>query len=102
MMVFLMVGWVGTLRDLLRHYIEGTKPFIHPRRIPGAARGVIAVLLTASLADCALYDIRKVESQRAEDEQSCASSGYKPGTNQFAKCLQDRDLARMPTTKSGT
>jgi hypothetical protein len=68
---------------------------------PGAARGVIAVMLTASLAGCVLYDIRKIESQRADDEQACASSGYKPGTNQFAKCLQDHDLMRMPTTKSG-
>jgi hypothetical protein len=65
------------------------------------ARGAIAVLLTASLASCAVYDIKRIESQRAEDEQACASSGYKPGTNPFAECLQDRDLARMPTPKSG-
>jgi hypothetical protein len=94
-------GWVGTVRDLLRHSIEGTKPFVAPRRFPGAAKGVIAILLTASLAGCVLYDIRRIESQRSEDEEACASSGYKPGTNQFAKCMQDHDLARMPTTKSG-
>jgi hypothetical protein len=94
----LAVGWVGMVRDLC---LLGTKPFIAPRCIPGAARCLIAILLTGSLAGCALYDIRRRESQRAEDEQACASSGYKPGTNQFAKCLQDRDLTRMPTTKSG-
>jgi hypothetical protein len=27
--------------------------------------------------------------------------GYKAGTNPFVKCLQDHDLARMPTPKSG-
>jgi hypothetical protein len=95
------VGQEGTVRDLLRHSIEGTKPFIAPRRFPGAVRGVIAVLLAASLAGCVLYDIGRIESQRSEDERACASSGYKPDTNQFAKCMQDHDLARMPTTKSG-
>jgi hypothetical protein len=67
---------------------------------PGAARGVVAIILIASLGGCALYDIRRTESQRVEDERACASSGYKPETNQFAKCLQDHDLARMPTVKS--
>jgi hypothetical protein len=85
--------------DLCRH---ATKPFIAPRCVPGAARGLIAILLTGSLAGCALYDIRRRESQRAEDEQACASSGYKPGTNQFAKCLQDRDLTRTLGVRDGS
>jgi hypothetical protein len=38
--------------------------FVAPRHIPGAARGVIAVLLTASLAGCVLYDIKRSESLR--------------------------------------
>jgi hypothetical protein len=67
---------------------------------PRAAKGVIAVLLTASVAACAVYDIRTTERLRAEDEQACVGSGYKPGTNQLAKCLQDHNLMRMPTTRS--
>jgi hypothetical protein len=62
---------------------------------PGAARGVIAVLLTASLAGCAFYEARMLEGQRAGDEQACTGAGYKPGTNEFAKCLEDHDLMRM-------
>jgi hypothetical protein len=95
------VGWVEIVQDLLRHFHRRYPTIIAQRRIPGVARGAIAVLLTVSLAGCVLYDIKRVESQRAEDEQACASSGYKPGTNPFAKCLQDHDLARMPTPKSG-
>jgi hypothetical protein len=62
------------------------------------ARAAIAVLLAATLGGCAAYDVRMRERQQAEDEQACTGSGYKPGTNDFAKCLQDRNLVRMRTT----
>jgi hypothetical protein len=60
-----------------------------------AAKGVIVVLITALLTGCAFYQARMLERQRAEDEQACTGSGYKQGTNEFAKCLQDYDLTRM-------
>jgi hypothetical protein len=60
-----------------------------------SARVAVAVLLAATLAGCALYDVRMRESQRAEDEQVCTVAGHKPGTNEFATCLQERQLFRM-------
>jgi hypothetical protein len=60
--------------------------------LPGAA---IAVLLSATLAGCTAYDLTMRERQHAEDAQACSGSGYKPGTNEFAKCLQDHDLMRI-------
>jgi hypothetical protein len=65
------------------------------------ARAALAVLLAATLACCTLYDVRMRERQHAEDTQACTDSGYKPGTNEFAKCLQDHDLTRMRATLDG-
>jgi hypothetical protein len=62
------------------------------------ARAAVAILLAATLACCTLYDVRMRERQHAEDMQACTGSGYKPGTNEFAKCLQDHDLTRMRAT----
>ena len=62
------------------------------------ARAAVAILLASTLACCAMYDVRMCERQHAEDEQACTGSGYKPGTNEFAKCLQDHDLTRMRST----
>jgi hypothetical protein len=66
---------------------------------PGRSVGVtIAVLMTATLAGCTAYDVSMRERQHAADEQACTSAGHKPGTNDFAKCLQDRDLMRTRAT----
>jgi hypothetical protein len=62
------------------------------------AIAAVAILLAATLAGCTLYDLRMRERQHAEDVQACTGSGYKPGTNEFAKCLQDHDLTRMRAT----
>jgi hypothetical protein len=54
-------------------------------------------ILSAMLAGCGTtpYDLVMSDRQHAEAEQACTGAGFKPGTNQFAKCMQDRDLARM-------
>jgi hypothetical protein len=62
------------------------------------AKAAVAVLLAAMLACCTVYDVRMRERQHDEDAQACTGSGYKPGTNEFAKCLQDHDLTRMRAT----
>jgi hypothetical protein len=67
-------------------------------RFPG--RAAISILLAAILSGCAAYDVRMRERQYTEDEQACTGSGYKPGSNDFAKCLQDRNLIRMRATLS--
>jgi hypothetical protein len=68
-----------------------------------AARGMVVVLLTALLSGCAYYQARMLDRQRAEDEQACKDAGFRPSTNEFAKCLQDHDLTRIraASTKSG-
>jgi hypothetical protein len=57
----LAVGWVGMVRDLCRHNQTIHRPELHAPR----GQRLIAILLTVSLAGCALYDIRRRESQRA-------------------------------------
>jgi hypothetical protein len=61
-----------------------------------------AVVLSATLTGCGTtpYDVAMSDRQRVEAEQICATAGFKPGTNQFAKCMQDHDLARMHVTPS--
>jgi hypothetical protein len=55
-------------------------------------RALIAVLLSAAtLAGCVSVDPRQ---QRADDERTCRSYGFKPGTNAYAECLQRIDLSR--------
>jgi hypothetical protein len=71
------------------------------RKSAGAAGfrigAAVIVLLPATLGGCAFapYDVFMRERQHTEDEQACTNSGYKPGTNPFAKCVQDRELTRM-------
>ena len=62
------------------------------------ASAAIATLLAATLGGCTPFDVVMRERQHAGDEQACTGSGYKPGTNQFVKCMQDRDLTRMRAT----
>lgn len=62
------------------------------------AGATTAVLLAATVAGCTVYDLTMRERQHAEDTQACTGAGYKPGTNEFAKCLQDHDLTRMHAT----
>lgn len=42
-----------------------------------------------ALAGCA-----SPEQLRAQDEAACSSYGFRPGTDDFAACLQREDLAR--------
>lgn len=61
-----------------------------------------AAVLSALLAGCGTtpYDLAMNDRRHAQDEQACAGAGVKPGTNQFAKCMQDRNLARMDLSPS--
>ncbi|WP_069880830.1 hypothetical protein [Bosea sp. BIWAKO-01] len=49
------------------------------------------VLISGGLAAC--QTITAAE-QRSADEVRCRSYGFRPGTDAFAKCLLDVDLAR--------
>ncbi len=49
----------------------------------------MALLMLLSLAAC-----QSAEELRAQDESVCASYGFKPGTTDFANCLQRESLAR--------
>jgi predicted small lipoprotein YifL len=57
-------------------------------------------VLSASLAGCGStpYELVMSDRQHAEDEKVCTGAGFKPGTNQYEKCLQDQNLARMRRT----
>jgi hypothetical protein len=61
-------------------------------------------ILSAPLAGCGStpYDLVMSDRQHAQDEQACAGASFKPGTNQYAKCMQDHDLARMDLKPSNT
>lgn len=63
-----------------------------------------AAILSAMLAGCGTtpYDLMINDRQHAQDEQSCTAAGFKPGTNLFAKCMQDHGLARMDLKPSST
>jgi hypothetical protein len=86
----------------MRNIIHAAGPVIGARS-SAAARGVAVVLLAALLSGCVYYQARMLDRQRAEDEEACKGAGFRPGTNEFAKCLQDHDLARMRavSTRSG-
>jgi hypothetical protein len=77
-----------------------------PTREPSVQKAFLAALaaaaLSVALASCGTtpYDIAMSDRQHAEDEQACKDSGFKPGTNQFEKCMQDRHLTRMHLTPS--
>jgi uncharacterized lipoprotein YajG len=63
-----------------------------------------AAVLSALLAGCGStpYDLAVRDRQHAQAEQACTSAGFKVGTNQFATCMQDHDLARMDLKPSNT
>ncbi len=61
-----------------------------------ARAAAIAALLAAALAGCTAYELATSDRLHAEDEQACTSAGRKPGTNGFAKCMQERELRRNP------
>jgi hypothetical protein len=65
---------------------------------------IVAAILSAPLAGCGStpYDLLMSDRQHAQDEQACTGAGFKPGTNQFAKCMQDHDIARMDLKASNT
>jgi hypothetical protein len=78
-----------------------------PRQLgpPSACKAYIAAIgaavISVVLAGCGStpYDLVRRDRQHSEDERLCAGAGFKPGSNQFATCMQDQDLARMrPTT----
>jgi hypothetical protein len=50
---------------------------------------VLAMCALALAASCV-----SPEELRREDEARCAGYGFKPGTNDFANCLQRESLAR--------
>jgi hypothetical protein len=54
---------------------------------------VLAMCALALAASCV-----SPEELRREDEARCAGYGFKPGTNDFANCLQRESLARRYAT----
>jgi predicted small lipoprotein YifL len=78
----------------------------NPTHEPSARKvfleALAAAVLSVALTGCGTtpYDIAMSDRQHAEDEQACRDSGFKSGTNQFEKCMQDRHLARMRLTPS--
>jgi hypothetical protein len=59
-----------------------------------------AAILSAALMGCGStpYDLVMSDRQRAEAEKACTGAGFRPGTNQFARCLQDRSVTRTHIT----
>ena len=53
------------------------------------ARALIALVALAGLAGCTTP-----EQFRQDDEAQCRGYGFKPGTTDFATCLQRESLAR--------
>ncbi|HZB90541.1 MAG TPA: hypothetical protein VE397_03805 [Stellaceae bacterium] len=53
------------------------------------ARAALLLALLAPLAACVTPD-----ELRQQDQATCAGYGFKPGTNDFANCLQRESLAR--------
>jgi hypothetical protein len=54
---------------------------------------VLAICALAVAASCV-----SPEELRREDEAACMGYGFKPGTNDFANCLQRESLARRYAT----
>jgi hypothetical protein len=52
-------------------------------------RSALLALLLLAVAGCV-----SAAEWRRRDEAQCASYGFKPGTTDFASCLQREDLAR--------
>jgi hypothetical protein len=60
-----------------------------PRLVPGRTALAAALALLLALAAC-----QSPEELRAADEAACAGYGFRPGTSDFANCLQRESLAR--------
>ena len=60
----------------------------------GHMRKAIAIPLVCSLLLLALGACVSPEEVRRRDEAQCLSYGFKPGTTDFANCLQRENLAR--------
>jgi hypothetical protein len=58
-------------------------------RMSSVTRVASALIAVLVLAGCA-----SPEELRQRDEAACTSYGFKPGTPDFAACLQREDLAR--------
>ena len=54
----------------------------------------LPALLALALVLPALGGCVSPQERRAEDEAQCRSYGFRPGTDGFANCLQNRDLDR--------
>lgn len=66
-----------------------------------AAIGAVSLAIVLGGCGTTPYDVMKNERQHAESEQACTAAGFRPGTNQFAICMQDRNaLVHMPVTSS--
>lgn len=64
-----------------------------------ARRAVLA--LSSGLALLGLAACVSPEELRQQDAAACASYGFKPGTPEFAGCIQRESLARRYGTGSG-
>ncbi|MDE2227796.1 MAG: hypothetical protein KGL11_01990 [Alphaproteobacteria bacterium] len=60
-----------------------------PARRRAALRLAAAIAALATLAGCV-----SAAELRQQDENQCAGYGFKPGTDAFASCLQQEELAR--------
>lgn len=58
---------------------------------------VAAAIVSGLLNGCGTtpYDLVMTDQKHAQDTQACQAAGIKPDTNQFAKCMQEHELARM-------
>ena len=64
-----------------------------------ARRAILALM--SSLALLSLAACASPEELRRQDAAACASYGFKPGTPEFAGCVQREALARRYGTGSG-
>jgi len=55
-------------------------------------RVAIACSALIALAGC---DTMSPEQARVQEDQSCADYGFKPGTDEFAKCMMQLDQTRI-------
>ena len=61
----------------------------------------VELVLASSLVLLAVTACTSPEELRRQDEAACASYGFKPGTPEFATCLQRENIARRYGASSG-
>ena len=61
----------------------------------------VGLVLASSLVLLAVTACASPEELRRQDEAACASYGFKPGTPEFATCLQRESIARRYGAASG-